>query len=180
MRQLAAGGPEREDISGERGRSAPEGHFGGLSGTPFLCSVEKADGTTTAVVHLTDNRVAGDVFTVSYTSASFSDKNVGTAKTVTGTGFTLTGTAAADYSLSPTTLTTTANITARSLTVTATGSSKIYDGTTAATVSLADNRVTGDLFTDNYAAATFVQADAGTGIAVNVSGISISGTDAEP
>ena len=36
-------------VSGERGRSAPEGHFGGLSGTPFLCSVEKIDGTTTAV-----------------------------------------------------------------------------------------------------------------------------------
>jgi N-methylhydantoinase B len=36
-------------VSGERGRSAPEGHFGGLSGTPFLCSVEKGDGTATAV-----------------------------------------------------------------------------------------------------------------------------------
>src|ERR1700712_875654 len=36
-------------VSGERGRSAPEGHFGGLAGTPFLCSVEKPDGTTTVV-----------------------------------------------------------------------------------------------------------------------------------
>lgn len=36
-------------VSGERGRSAPEGHFGGLAGTPFLCSVEKTDGTTTTV-----------------------------------------------------------------------------------------------------------------------------------
>jgi N-methylhydantoinase B len=36
-------------VSGERGRSAPEGHFGGLSGTPFLCSVEKPDGTATVV-----------------------------------------------------------------------------------------------------------------------------------
>jgi N-methylhydantoinase B len=36
-------------VSGERGRSAPEGHFGGLAGTPFLCSVEKPDGTTTIV-----------------------------------------------------------------------------------------------------------------------------------
>ncbi|HEY4296447.1 MAG TPA: hydantoinase B/oxoprolinase family protein [Paraburkholderia sp.] len=36
-------------VSGERGRSAPEGHFGGHAGTPFLCSVEKPDGTTTVV-----------------------------------------------------------------------------------------------------------------------------------
>jgi len=33
-----------------------------------------------------------------------------------------------------------ADITARSLSVTATGVNKIYDGTTSATVSLADNR----------------------------------------
>jgi len=31
-------------VSGERGRSAPEGHFGGASGTPFLCTVTRADG----------------------------------------------------------------------------------------------------------------------------------------
>jgi len=36
-------------VSGERGRSAPEGHFGGLAGTPFLCRVEKPDGTAFTV-----------------------------------------------------------------------------------------------------------------------------------
>ena len=36
-------------VSGERGRSAPEGHFGGLAGTPFLCLVAKPDGTTVTV-----------------------------------------------------------------------------------------------------------------------------------
>jgi len=32
-------------VSGERGRSAPEGHFGGAPGTPFLCTVTRADGS---------------------------------------------------------------------------------------------------------------------------------------
>lgn len=36
-------------VSGERGRSAPEGHFGGMTGTPFLCSVRKPDGSVTKV-----------------------------------------------------------------------------------------------------------------------------------
>jgi N-methylhydantoinase B len=36
-------------VSGERGRSAPEGHFGGLAGTPFLCSVRKPDGSVAKV-----------------------------------------------------------------------------------------------------------------------------------
>lgn len=36
-------------VSGERGRSAPEGHFGGVSGTPFLCRVQKPDGSITEV-----------------------------------------------------------------------------------------------------------------------------------
>ena len=34
------------------------------------------------------------------------------------------------------------------LTVSATGVNKVYDGTTAATVTLTDNRVAGDVFTD--------------------------------
>jgi hypothetical protein len=33
-----------------------------------------------ATVTLSDNRVAGDVLTTSYTTASFANKNVGTAK----------------------------------------------------------------------------------------------------
>jgi N-methylhydantoinase B len=36
-------------VSGERGRSVPEGHFGGLAGTAFLCSVEKPDGSVSPI-----------------------------------------------------------------------------------------------------------------------------------
>src|SRR5208283_5225102 len=66
-----------------------------------------------------------------------------------------------------------------SLTVTATGVNKVYDGTTAATVNLSDNRVTNDVFSDSYTGAAFSpDGNVGTGKTVNVSGVSISGTDA--
>src|SRR5213076_989281 len=77
-----------------------------------------------------------------------------------------------------TTASTTANITARDLTVSATGQNKGYDGTTTATVTLSDNRVAGDVFTDSYTSAAFNTKDVGTGKPVSVSGISIAGTDA--
>ncbi len=62
------------------------------------------------------------------------------------------------------------------LTVTATGVNKTFDGTTNATVTLSDNRITGDnSINDSYMSASFVNAGPGTGITVNVNGISISG-----
>ncbi len=62
------------------------------------------------------------------------------------------------------------------LTVTATGVNKDFDGTTNATVTLSDNRIPGDnSISDNYTSASFVNAGPGTGITVNVNGISISG-----
>jgi hypothetical protein len=65
------------------------------------------------------------------------------------------------------------------LTVTATGVNKDFDGTTNATVTLSDNRISpNDTFTDSYTSASFVSAGPGMGITVNVTGISISGTGA--
>ena len=46
--------------------------------------------------------------------------------------------------------------------ITATGVDKVYDGTTTATVSLSDNRVSGDVFTDAYASASFATKNVGT------------------
>src|SRR5206468_1750911 len=117
---------------------------------PLLVSaagVNKAyDGATTATVTLSDNRVAGDTLSRTYTSASLSDKNVGTAKTVSVSGITLSGADAGNYTAN-TTATTTANITARALAVSATGVDKVYNGTTNATVTLADDRLSGDSLT---------------------------------
>ena len=135
------------------------------------------DGTTAATVSLSDNRVSGDLFSDSYTSASFNDKNVGTAKPVSVSGISISGIDAANYTFN-TTAGTTANITARALAISATGVNKVYDGTPAATVTLSDNRVSGDVFTDSYTTATFSDVNVGNGKTVSVSGISISGTDA--
>src|SRR5207249_8552073 len=118
-----------------------------------------------------------DVFTTSYTSAAFSNKNVGTAKPVSVSGISISGADAGNYTAN-TTASTSANITARPLVVSATGVNRPYDGTTAATVTLSDNRVSGDVFTDSYTSAAFTNKNAGTGKTVNVSGINISGTDA--
>src|SRR2546430_9962889 len=74
------------------------------------------------------------------------------------------------------TASTTANITARALTVSAIGVNKTYDGTMAATVSLSDNRVKGHAFSDNYTPASFAGKNLGTGKTVTVTGILISAT----
>jgi hypothetical protein len=135
------------------------------------------DGTTSATVTLADNRLAGDSLTTAYTSASFATKNVGTAKTVTVNGVSITGTDAVNYTPN-TSASTTADITGRALVVGATGVNKVYDGTTAATVTLSDNRLAGDSLSTSYTSASFADRNVGTAKAVSVSGISLSGTDA--
>src|SRR4029077_8124250 len=136
------------------------------------------DGNATATVTLSDDRVAGDVVTDSYATAIFNNKNAGTGKAVSVSGVSISGTDAGNYSLSGTTASTAANITARTLIVTATGLNRVYDGNTTATVTLADNRLAGDVFTDSYTSATFANKNVGTLKTVTVSGISISGADA--
>ena len=49
------------------------------------------DGTTTATVTLSDDRVCGDVLTDSYTAPAFADKNVGTGKPVSVTAISISG-----------------------------------------------------------------------------------------
>src|SRR5439155_895931 len=133
------------------------------------------DGTNTATVTLSDNRVAGDTLSRSYTGASFADKNVGTAKSVSVSGIAISGTDAANYTAN-TTASTTADITVRMLVVSATGVNKLYNGTTTAAVTLSDNRVAGDSLNTSYTSASFADKNVGTGKPVSVSGISVTGT----
>src|SRR2546426_11036071 len=105
------------------------------------------DGTAAATIatRWLTGVIAPDVVSLTGGTATFSDKNVANGKTVTATGFTLSGADAGNYQLASTTLTATANITPRPLTVSGTGGNKVYDGTTNATVTLPDNRVAGDV-----------------------------------
>jgi len=118
---------------------------------------------------------AGDTVSVSG-SGTFANKNVATGKTVTA-ALTLSGTDSSNYSLSqPSGLT--ANITPASLTVSATGQNKVYDATTATSVSLSDNRLGSDVLTLDYDSAAFNDKNVGTGKSVGVNGITLTGTDA--
>lgn len=85
------------------------------------------DGNTTAAVTLADNRVAGDALTLTDTAANFANKNAGAAKAVSVTGINVAGTDASNYTFN-TTANTTASITPKTLTATANNDSKFYDG----------------------------------------------------
>jgi len=147
--------------------------------TASAAGIDKVyDATTGATVTLSDDRVAGDTLSLTGASATFGDKNVGTAKTVTVTGLGLAGADAGNYTLASTSAATSADITARTLTASATGINKVYDATKAATVTLGDDRIAGDTLAVAGAPATFLDKHAGTGKTVTVTGLALSGTDA--
>jgi hypothetical protein len=137
------------------------------------------DATTTATIatRTLSGVTNSDVVSLTGGTATFADKNVGNGKTVTVTGLSLTGANAGNYVLASTSATNTANITKATLTVSATGVNKIYDGTTNATVTLSDNRLAGDVLTTSYTTASFADKNVGNGKTVSVSGIAIFGTD---
>ena len=116
-------------------------------------------------------------------ASTFSDKNVATGKTVTVNSIALAdgsnGGLAGNYSISPG-QTTTANITAKALTVSGiTASNKTYDATTSATLDTSSvsysGLVTGDIFTGSYSG-VFANANVGTGKTINITS-SYSGAD---
>ena len=107
------------------------------------------DGTTAARIAyagIIKNMVANDDVKIAQGFAAYDDKNVGTAKTVTFTGFTLDGSAAANYTLIGQPADTLADITAKEITVTVTVKEKTFDGTTNAEIDSAtlDGVVSGD------------------------------------
>ena len=148
-----------------------------VTGT-FTAQNKEYDGGTSAVVltRSVSDTVNGDSLDLTGGTAAFSSKNVGANKTVTLTGATLTGADAANYTLTSVS-TATANITARTLNVSATGINRGYNGTTAATVTLKDDRVEGDVVSIGYVA-NFADKNVGSNKTVTVSSITLSGIDA--
>jgi hypothetical protein len=161
----------------------------GLTVTGITASHKAYNGNTTATLNTSGGAlvgvVAGDTVTLGTGTAAgvFNTKNVGVGKTVTVSGLTLGGAQAGNYSL--TQPTTTANITAKALTVTGiTASNKAYDGTTTATLNTSAAALVGvvgdDAVTLNTASATgtFDTANPGTGKTVTVSGLTLGGVQA--
>ncbi|WP_300760132.1 YDG domain-containing protein, partial [Janthinobacterium sp.] len=91
------------------------------------------DGTLAASLNTAaasfEGKFGTDNLTVSNASGSFSDKNAGNGKTVNVSGIALGGTDAGNYDLASDTASSTANISAKSLTLTGLNGNKVYDGT---------------------------------------------------
>ncbi|MHA4868774.1 YDG domain-containing protein [Duganella sp. PWIR1] len=136
------------------------------------------DGTTAAAVTWSDDRIGGDVLSLTG-SAAYADKNVGIGKDITVTGMGLTGAGAGNYVLASNTAHASGDITARTLTVTTSGNTKVYDGTTTAAITLSDNHLSGDQLTVISTGATYSDKNAGTGKSIAINGLSLSGVDAD-
>ena len=147
------------------------------------------DGTTAATLSSGNftfsGLVAGDSVAISNTAGTYDTKNVGTGKTVSVAGLTLSGSDARNYSFASTSLLGAIGaITPAALTASLTGSvSKIYDGTTVATLSPGNYVLSGKVSDDSVtlntpASGTFDTKNVGTGKTVSVAGFALSGTDA--
>jgi autotransporter-associated beta strand protein len=112
--------------------------------------------------------------------AFFQDPNVGTNKPVDISGLALAGSLAGNYTLATTTGSATANISVRGLTVTnITANSRVYDGTTNATISgsgALSGVIPGDTVTlGGTPVASFATRTVGTNKVVTVNGYTLSG-----
>ena len=154
-----------------------------------LTAIDKMyDGNETASVSGTatiSGNLDGDNLTVTAGTASFADKNAGTNKTVTFTGYTLSGSAAGNYELPAQPASVTANITQKELTVSAgnLNFTKPYDGTTSVGIKSGNLELTGVIsgdmvsVADGYTAA-YVDANAGDNKNIELTGLTLKGTDA--
>jgi filamentous hemagglutinin family protein len=136
------------------------------------------DGTITATVSgsLGGGIISGDKVSLLNQSANFEDKNAGSNKQVNITNIALSGDDALNYVVSDTT--TSATINKKGITATYSAEDKTYDGTTTATVngSLSDV-ISGDNIS-LIQSANFEDKNPGDNKSVLVSGISLSGDDA--
>ncbi len=156
--------------------------------TGLSASDKEYNGSTTASVSGTatiSGKLDKDNPTVTPGTASFADKNAGTNKTVTFIGYALSGDAAGNYELSGQPAPVKANITQKELTVTAgnLNFTKVYDGTTSVGTKSGNLELTdvisGDTVSvaDGYTAA-YADANVGTNKNVEVTGLTLTGTDA--
>jgi len=147
------------------------------------------DGTMSATISgaPTSGGVLGsDSVSISGTPAgAFADMAVGSSKPVMVSGLTLSGADDGNYTLNPPTLS--ASITPASLTVSAlTANSKIYDGTTSATLDTAGATLNGLLPMDagnvtlvtSGATGTFANKNVGTVKTVTITGVTLAGSAA--
>jgi len=137
-------------------------------------------GTTASVTNVALTGIFGSDDVSATGTGAFNNKNVGTGKGVNVTALALSGADAGNYNLNTTSTTGTGNISAATLTVgNATVANKVYDGGTTATVS--GVALTGVLGSDDVgttATGVFADKNVGNSKGVAVSGVTLTGTDA--
>ena len=159
-----------------------------ISAVTGIAAVDKVyDGSTTATLTTTSaaftGRLGSDVLSVASGSGNFSDKNVGSPKTVNITGLTLSGTDALNYTLAGSTATATAAITQASISaVTGITASKVYDGDGSATAITAaagfTGAVAGDSLSVAAASASYNDKNVNAIKPLTITGLSLGGADA--
>ena len=148
------------------------------------------DGTTVAELNTNSASIGGKVgnddvtIDVANATGTFDTKNVGTGKTVTITDITLGGNDAGNYTLSSDSATATADITAKTVTVSGiTASNKVYDGNTSATIETSGAAISDIVGNDDVtidvakATGTFEDKNVGTRKTVTITGIALGGAD---
>ncbi len=160
-----------------------------LNVTGITADNKAYDGTSAAVIHTgaaaLTGKLGSDDVTLNTAGAigTFADAQVGTAKTVSVSGLSISGADAGNYGLvEPTT---TADITPAGLTVTGiSASDKVYDGTTEASLQTNNATLVGVESGDQVsliltnAAGAFDTKTVGTAKTVTVSGLEVVGVDA--
>ncbi|MBK7000918.1 MAG: filamentous hemagglutinin N-terminal domain-containing protein [Rhodoferax sp.] len=129
------------------------------------------DGTTAATVATDDDRVAGDVLTISRT-ATFADKMAASQKAITISSVSLSGTDGANYSVAASGATA-ADITLLPLSVTAPTASKAYDGTLSAPGSATLGALAATDSVNVAATLNYLDKHVATGKTVQASGLTI-------
>ena len=138
------------------------------------------DGTTTSSATLNSSGVLSSDVISFLGNASFANKDAGTAKTVNVNTFSKSGTDSANYTISNTSTTTTADITKKTISViNSVASSKVYDGNTNASLSN-NGTLSGVISGDSVgftSTATFDNKNVGTSKVVSLDH-TINGTNA--
>jgi filamentous hemagglutinin family protein len=131
-----------------------------------------------ATLSLKGNPAATADVSISSGTAYFDNSSAGLNKSVSFNGSVISGADSGKFVLVNNGWKTTANITPAPLLITALGINKIYDGSAAATVTLANQHIAGDAVYVTYLNAKFSNTNVGNDKVVNVTGINVSGVDA--
>ncbi|WP_165073093.1 beta strand repeat-containing protein [Paludisphaera rhizosphaerae] len=127
------------------------------------------------------DQVSFDASTAGSGVGVMADANAGAGKTVTITGLGLTGADAGNYTI---VASTTVDIARATLTLSGVTASKVYDGTTAATLDTDGASLSGVIGSDDVmldastATGSFADKNVGAGKALTVAGFNLSGADA--